>query len=262
VGIEIQFLEVSRKSEYNYGMRLPTQYPIVWINQLLKGNVEAPAGYKNFAIFGGGKTIFGIGLIGPEFYATFTKSDAQTLLQSDIRSTSGQAATYHIGDKYPIITSGYYGDVSDAPPGAQIYTPPPTFNFEDLGILFKITPWVHDRDDISLALEAEYKVLTGASTNGIPVIASRKFVTQVRLRDGEWAVLTGLVTATEVRAFTGLIGISQIPYLGQLFRENTRIDQESEALVAIRPRLLGDPPSETVTRAIWTGTETKPRAGM
>jgi hypothetical protein len=262
VAIEVQFLEVARNSEYSYGMRLPTQFPIVWLNQVLKGNSAAPAGYKNFGAFGGGKTLFGIGLIGPEFYATFSRSDAQTLLQTQIRSTSGQPATYHVGDRYPIITAGYFGDVSGAPPGARIYTPPPTFNFEDLGIVLKMTPWVHDRNDISLAVEAEFKVLTGASTNGIPVIASRKFVTQVRLRDGEWAVMSGLVTATEVRAFTGLIGISQIPYLGHLFRENTRIDQHRDALIAIRPMLLGDPPPESVTRAIWTGSETKPRAGM
>ena len=51
----------------------------------------------------------------------------------------GQPATLHVGEKYPIITSGYFGNTSGS---GTVYTPPPTITFEDLGLLIKVTPHV------------------------------------------------------------------------------------------------------------------------
>ncbi len=54
----------------------------------------------------------------------------------------GLPATLHVGEKYPIITSGYFGNTSGS---GTVYTPPPTVSFEDLGLLIKVTPHVVER---------------------------------------------------------------------------------------------------------------------
>ena len=165
-------------------------------------------------------------------------------------------ATFHVGNKYPVLTSGYFGPSSFSGPGA--YTPPPSFNFEDLGLILKVTPRIHGTEDTSLELEAEFKVLAGQALNGIPIISSRKLTSKVRLKDNEWAMVAGMMTATEAKSISGLAGLSEIPGFGALIRQNNRSKDADEVLILLRPRLLSLPPDETVTRSVWVGTETRP----
>ena len=143
-----------------------------------------------------------------------------------------------------------------------MYAPPPAFNFEDLGVSLKVTPKVHSWDEMSLDVEAEYKVLTGDALNGIPIIANRKFQSRTRVRAGEWAVLAGLVRATEARVITGLAGVSRIPALGALFRQNSKSSDRGQTLFVIKPRLLSAPLTEMATRPLMSGTETRPRLAL
>ena len=172
-------------------------------------------------------------------------------------SVSGQQATLHVGDRYPIQTQGYMGDTGGSD---EVYTPPPTISFEDLGVVVKVTPYVHTAGEITLEVETEFKVLTGQALNGIPVISNRQFQGIARLKEGEWAVVTGFVKSSEMKVITGLAGLSQIPYLGALFRKTTKEKETGEALLVIKPRILRLPASEFETRQVWTGTESKPKA--
>src|SRR5207237_603507 len=162
----------------------------------------------------------------------------------------GLPASLHVGDKYPILTSGYFGQIPST--GGQVYTPPPSFTFEDLGVNIKVTPHIHDMNDVTLDLETEFKVLGNGSLNGIPVISN------VRLREGEWGVVAGLMSSSEVRTIHGLAGISAVPVLGQLLHQNNKDESTTEVLLIIKPTLLNVPPNQFVAPAIWTGPDTRP----
>jgi hypothetical protein len=142
--------------------------------------------------------------------------------------------------------------------GGQTYAPPPQFTFEDLGLSVKVTPKIHGTTEVSLDLEAEFKVLTGQSVNDVPVISNRKLATKIRLTEGEWAVVGGLLSATEARAISGIAGLSSIPAIGPLVRRNTRQRDSNEVLVLIRPKLVSLPPDQQVTRTLRVGSETRP----
>jgi type II secretory pathway component GspD/PulD (secretin) len=140
----------------------------------------------------------------------------------------------------------------------QVYTPPPTFVFEDLGLVLKITPWVHNRDEISLEIEAEFKVLGNGNFNGVPVISNRKYQGKARLRAGEWAVVAGLVSDSQTRSLNGLAGLMNIPFFGALFRETSITRQSNDVLLVIKPEVTRMPPSEIATKPLYFGTETRP----
>jgi hypothetical protein len=142
--------------------------------------------------------------------------------------------------------------------GGQTFAPPPAFSFEDLGLMIKATPHVHGTDEIGLELEAEIKLLTGNSLDGVPAIAQRKLQSQVQLRNGECAIVAGLLTATEARSILGTAGLSTLPGLGPLLRSNTRDRQSSEVLILVKPVLVGLPPDQSVTRPLWIGSEARP----
>ena len=168
--------------------------------------------------------------------------------------------TFHIGDRYPIISAGYYGaPIPGAGTGDGItYRPPPSFTFEDLGLTLKVTPVVHGTDDISLEVESEFKLLAGSSFNDIPVVSNRKFTSRLRLEQGEWAVMTGMLSVSEARTISGVAGLMQIPILGSFFSSTGKQQSLGETLIVIRPRLLSLPPTEWGTDPIWTGPEGRP----
>ncbi len=256
VAIEIEFLEVFDNSSLSYGVNLPGRSALTWLSRIWGSAPSVAVDAARMGVFGAGKSFFGLGLADAELFATMARSASRTLLKTEIRSVDGQAASYHIGDRYPIISTSYSG-VPQA--GGNFLTPPPAFNFEDLGVVLKITPKVHGMEDITLDLEAEFKVLRGESLNGIPVIANRKFVSKARVAAGEWAVLAGLLNVNEARSITGLAGLSQLPVLGPLVSRRERSGESGEALLVIRPRLLSLPATEILTPALWTGTESRPR---
>jgi general secretion pathway protein D len=145
------------------------------------------------------------------------------------------------------------GAINSGTNGTGIYAPPPTFNFEDLGLVLKITPHLHGADDVTLDVSTEFKLLGAASVNGIPVISSKKYESKVRLVEGEWAVLAGLMTASDARTITGIPGMSLLPFL----RNNTVNKDTGQTLIVLKPHITILPPSEYPTTRAFTGTETK-----
>ena len=70
--------------------------------------------------------------------------------------------------------------------------------------------------DVTLSVEAEFKVLGGAALNGIPVISNRSLKSDVSLKMGEWAVVAGLIDDEEARSIAGIAGLARIPLIGPL----------------------------------------------
>jgi len=255
VEVEVDFLEVAKNSSLGYGLSLPTSVPVVNFGTFMHNKPSIPAGFTRFLTFGGGATFFGLGVADASAFATLSRNSASTVLQSQVVALDGQATTLHVGDRYPIITNGYYGNATGT---GQVFAPPPTINFEDLGLVLKVTPSVHEQGGVTLDLDAEFKVLGTGSPNGIPVISSRKFTGKVRLNSGEWAVIAGLAGTNYTASYTGIAGLSSIPLLGHLFRQNTVQKDSTETLILLKPRIVTLPPWESVTQTIWVGTETKP----
>ena len=109
VEIDVDFVEISRTDMLNYGLSLPTSFPVINLGNFLHNTYTIPSGPTWLATFGGGATLFGLGLADIQLIANMTKSSAQTVLQSEVRAVDGQVASLHVGQKYPILTSGYFG---------------------------------------------------------------------------------------------------------------------------------------------------------
>jgi general secretion pathway protein D len=245
VEIGVEFLEIDQSSFYSYGFLMPNKFPIVYAgNGLVSGATQSLA--KIFF----GHTLLGLGIANANLFANMNRSSAHTLLQAQVRSSDGQPASFHAGDRYPVATAGFLG--------TQTGTPiPPTFQFEDLGLLLKITPHVHGDEGISLDVEAEFKLLGGQSLNGIPVISTRKFQSKVRLENGEWAIAAGLMSNSEARALSGMAGLINLPVIGPLFRRTDVTGTSTQVLLILKPRIVSRPAAEFAVGELFVGSETK-----
>jgi len=257
VDIELELLEVDRSDSLAYGLDLPTTFQLIYMGTFWNSPLAIPSAISKLLTFGGGKTKFGIGIADATLLANMTRSNSRTLVRTDVHAIDGMPASVHVGDRFPVMTAGYFGPASSSQ-GGQVYRPPPSFSFEDLGVNVKVTPHIHGMDEVTLDLETEFKVLSGGSNNGIPIISSRKLATKVRLREGEWGVVSGLLSSNEARTIHGIAGLADIPALGQLLRKTNKDESTSEVLVIIKPTLLSLPPDQYVTPTVWTGSEMRP----
>ena len=262
VSFEVEILEVDLTSSLAYGLDLMPTLPILYLGTFWHSPLSAlaaavPSGITGLLSFGGGQSLFGIAVASTNLMAQMNDASTRTLLRSEVRAVDGTASSLHVGNRLPVLTSGYFGPASFTQ-GGQVFTPPPSFTFEDLGVTMKITPHVHGMDDVTLDLESEFKVITGQSVNGIPVISHRQLTSKVRLREGESAVVGGLLTSNEARSISGIAGLAEMPTLGALFRQTNKNEQTSEVLVVVKPTLLSLPPDQFAAPAIYTGSETRP----
>jgi general secretion pathway protein D len=258
--IEVEFLEVSDSDLINYGFNVTNSFQAIALGRLLNNAITAPSGVTNLVTFGGGRTLIGLGVAQAQAMFNETISSARTLFRAQVRATNGQPAEFHVGEKYPIITSAFAGQVD--PTQGPVYAPPPVFQYQDLGVQLKITPHVHGMGDVTMAVDTSYQLLTGSAVNGIPIIGRRQLTTEVRLRENEWAVVAGLMNPTKSKAVSGFWGLAQIPILGNLFKQVTTQKQDSHVLIAIKPHLLSLPPDQVLTRDVRVGTETRPFAPL
>ncbi len=133
VMIELEFLDVSDSDIINYGFNVTNQFPAIILGDIMNNVVNIPAGVTALATFGGGKTLIGIGVAEVDAMFNQTTSTARNLYRAQVRSVDGQPATFHVGEKYPIITQQYAGAVP-AGQQANVFAPPPSITFENLGL--------------------------------------------------------------------------------------------------------------------------------
>jgi hypothetical protein len=253
VYIDAELISVDRQSDLGRGLQLPTSFPIVDFGPKA-GPFQAvsspPSGYTTFGTFGGGSSNLGVGLSDAQILASLTSTSAKTLTRLSLRSVTGQPATMHIGDKYPIIQQSYI--LPQNSPSGTI-APPPSITFQDLGVVVKITPHVHDAASLTLEFDAEYTELTGNTSNGLPIISSSKFTMPIRMNFGQSVVIAGLVQDNISVSKSGIPLLTWIPWLSS----ETRTRDTSEILLVLSPSLLSLPPGEFPAHTVWTGTEVR-----
>ncbi len=257
VEVDVELMTTTSDVANHYGVSLPTSFPLVD----LLGNganilgTPIPPGVAGFLTFGGGMTFIGIGLTSATIWATASRSFTKTLDHAELLASNGQAATLKVGTKYPVVTNAYVGQVTGTGP---VYTPPPTVQFEDLGLVLKITPHVHGMEEVTLDVEASFQLLAGTAASGLPIISSREYKGTVRMREGQSAILAGMMSASEARTAVGIMGLMDIPLIGKILSERTTDKAHDDTLIVLRPHLTIPPPTIFAVHEAWVGSETRP----
>jgi tetratricopeptide (TPR) repeat protein len=207
------------------------------------------------ATFGGGLTLFGLSLDQLSAALTMSKSDVQELDHVSLRASQDKDATFKLGSRYPILNASFapiYNNPAIAQVvGNQSYTAPfPSVSYEDIGLTLKAKPQVHSNSDVVLDLEIQFRTLGTVSTNGIPNILNREFKGGITVKEGEPAIVAGMITKSESNTLNGLPGFSSIPGLRLLTGQSTKQEENDELLILITPHVLRDA-EHTEPHEIW-----------
>jgi len=194
-----------------------------------------------------------IGLI-HNFYGTLGLAAIARLLQSqtntNIASTpnlvtlDNEEAKIVVGSNVPFVTGQFTNT------GVATTSPFQTIERKDVGITLRIRPQIGDNGTIRMTIFQEasslsQQVAPGTSNAG-PSTNKRSIESNVVVDDGQIIVLGGLIEDryTDNKSKVPLLG--DIPYLGALFRSESRTKTRTNLMVFLRPVVMRD--SDTTNR--------------
>lgn len=122
-----------------------------------------------------------------------------------------------------------------------------SIEFLESGVILRVTPAVDDKGRIRLEIHPE--VSTGTVSDGIPSQTTTEVTTHVLVPDGNTVFIAGLIRNTLSESREGVPVLGDIPGLGLLFSRQERITFNTETVVLITPRVVGDDFSRRVAEA-------------
>jgi general secretion pathway protein D len=197
------------------------------------------------ATFGGGLTFFGLSLDQLSAVLSMNESDVRSIQHVTLRASQSKDATFKLGQRYPILNASFApvfnnAAISQVVGNSSYVAPFPSVNYEDIGLTLKAKPLIHSNSDVSLELEIELRTLGATGSNGIPIILNREYKGGIMLKEGEPAVIAGMISTSDSRSLSGLPLFSALPGFGLLTSQHTRQDEEDEVLILITPHIVRD----------------------
>ena len=198
------------------------------------------------ATFGGGLTFMGLSLDQLSAVLSMNESSVQSLDHVQLRASQQKDATFKLGSRYPILNASFapiYNNPAIAQVvGNQSYAAPfPSVSYEDIGLTVKAKPLIHGSSDVALELEIQFRTLGSTNSNGIPDILNREYKGGILLKEGEPAVVAGMITESDQKSLSGLPVFSNIPGLGVLASQRSKQEEDDELLILITPYVVRSP---------------------
>lgn len=157
--------------------------------------------------------------------ALIADGKAKILARPRIITIPGHEASIFIGDHIPVQTEKH--------DSSGTYT---STEYIDAGIQLKYCPIVSAKDNMVTAqVHTEVSTPTLISELKNYRITSRTANTNVRMRSGETLIIGGLINEEEQRSLQKVPLLSNIPLLGELFKNRTTKKSKTEVIMLLTP---------------------------
>ena len=174
----------------------------------------------------------GVGNISPGALISMLKTDknSRVLSSPHLTTSNNEEAKITVGDKLfykTAVQSGIAGI------GAI-----EKVEHQDVDLTLKIKPNVsYSGSYVTLKIDLEANE-GGLEANGLPNVNKRQSSQTVTLKDGQTAVISGLMKDRETETFTKIPLLGDIPILGWLFRNSTMSKDTTSLMIFITPHIV------------------------
>ncbi len=207
-------------------------------------NLNSTLGTNNFAISlpatGEAGTLGAIGftfgkltgdplLIDLKLSAGEVEGLTKTISKPRIITLDNTEAKISQGDSVPFET------VSDS--GTQT-------QFIDATLDLTVTPHITPDGSVIMKIKASRNAIGSfrSAVTGTPSISKKEASTEILVKDGETAVIGGIIVSDKSDNTSGLPALRKIPILGWLFKRNSVKDTQTELLIFITPKIVKEKP--------------------
>jgi len=206
-----------------------------------------------FIFFGGGNGLTGVTVSPISARLAMNSSIATNLEAMTLRAIDGEAATFRVGTRFPIVNSTF-SNVAFSTRGQVSIGNTPQFTYVDLGVTLKTTPHYHSNGDVTLVMDLKIQGLGTLQVNNIPDITSRAYSGTITVHDGEHSVVAGLISEQELKSTRGLPVLSILPVLNSALSVNSKERIHNELLLVITPYIVRKPFHDKGSSVFWTVT--------
>jgi type IV pilus assembly protein PilQ len=188
--------------------------------------VNLPAANTNGSI--GVSVLAGKHLLDLELSAAQNEGKSQTISAPRVITANQKQATILQGTEIPYQESASSGAT--------------TTQFKNAVLSLKVTPLITPDNRVVLDLDVSDDTVgaqvTSATGGSVPSIDTREIITQVLVNDGQTVVLGGILETTKTKSANKVPFFADIPVLGNLFKSTTDINNKTELLIFITPKIL------------------------
>lgn len=181
-------------------------------------------------------------------------SSNRIIAKPNLRSISGEEVSFKVGDEVPITRTQFN---SMGGTGSYAYIPSTQYEYKDVGLAVKLTPFVHHDGDITLKVDLKTSFLASATDSFTPTIGTRELKNTIRLKEGETNIIGGFIRDEERGSLKGLPLLSKIPVLGQLFGKKGKDVSQTDLIMIITPYIVRKiTPGPGDLAPVWINTDT------
>jgi type IV pilus assembly protein PilQ len=188
--------------------------------------VNLPAANTNGSI--GVSLLGGSYIVDLELSAAQNEGKSETISSPRVITANQKQATIMQGVEIPYQESASSGAT--------------TTQFKNAVLSLKVTPLITPDNrvilDLDVADDSVGQQVTSATGGSVPSIDTREIITQVLVNDGQTVVLGGILDTTKSKSANKVPWLGDIPVLGNLFKSTTNINNKTELLIFITPKIL------------------------
>lgn len=229
VMLKVRIAELNRTALRNIGANFSIAYGDNGniFNQLIGGSTPGENGTVLTGIMSNGNLSYLL-------TAFKTNNVLKVLAEPNLVTMSGHQASFLAGGEFPY-------PVAQAGGGAGV--PTITVVFREFGVRLSFLPFVLDHERIRLTVVPEVSQLdptnsvTVAGTT-VPGLIVRRSEATLEMRQGQSLAMAGLLQVTMTATTTRIPIMGDLPYIGTLFRNDTKTRTERELLVLVTPYLV------------------------
>ncbi|WP_236580461.1 type II secretion system secretin GspD [Rubrivivax sp. A210] len=189
------------------------------------------------------RTINGITSLAAVARVLQSQSDTNIVSTPNLITLDNEEAKIVVGENVPFITGQF------TQTGGATTNPFQTIERKDVGITLRIRPQIGENGAIRMQIFQEQSAVqptTAAGTsNAGPSTTKRSIEGTVSVEDGQILVLGGLIEDRFVTTKNKVPLLGDIPFLGALFRSESRERKRTNLMVFLRPIVMRDAESAT-----------------
>ncbi len=233
--IEVLVAELTLGNSLNYGTEWKYKQNFVFGQPKVSSNTEVDFGRINNAPAK-------VGLKGVK-YSIINNPNLQTMINGleehnklkilsspHIMATNNKLATLMIGEEVPVINKTIINNE-----GVLINS----FENKKVGIELKVTPHINHGGNVTLdILQKVNNILEYDSTNKAVRMANREVNTVITLHSNQTIVIGGFIKNNHRVDEERVPILGRIPLIGKLFTRRTTIEEKTELMVFITPRII------------------------
>jgi general secretion pathway protein D len=195
------------------------------------GNSFASSLPGGFSYFGNIGPLWDVALTAAE-----SDSRASIIQRPRIQTSQAKAAQFFVGNTVPYVTGTYSGYSGY---GGNSYSQ------LSVGVELDVTPFINPEGLVVMDIQQEIDDLNGytaiENVGNVPNTIKRTLNTEIAVRDRDTVMMGGFIKSDKSHTQSGVPFLSDIPILGNLFKDRSDSKDREELIVLMRPTVLQTP---------------------